>query len=72
MNTQHEQLAIALMAEARKLYKDGTSDAVELADRLAGWATDVRALGVRHGRAIELLEAERVKLACIRKAVLDG
>lgn len=51
-----EQLAIALMAQARKLYefpgsgsgKSTPKPFIDLADRLAGWASDVRKLGVDH------------------------
>jgi hypothetical protein len=44
-----EQVAIQLMAEARKFYGLGPGGVVSfpaLADRLAGWASDVRRLGV--------------------------
>jgi hypothetical protein len=44
-----EQVAIQLMAEARKFYGLGLGGVVSfpaLADRLAGWASDVRRLGV--------------------------
>lgn len=49
MTTSAEQLAIALMAEARRLYNGGDLVThLELADRLSEWATAARKIGVQH------------------------
>lgn len=67
MTTSAEQIAIALMAEARRLY--GVAENVdrdrydrnhgerELADRLAEWASQVRQLGVDRFEALAAAEA---------------
>jgi methyl-accepting chemotaxis protein len=60
--TSAEQLSIALMAEARKLYAQANISArpgqleelTASGDRLAKWATDARQLGVQHFRAVTL------------------
>lgn len=74
--TSAEQLAIALMAEARKFYSFGTVGMVNfqaLADLLAGWASDVRQLGVdqlRHRESHkQQWEAAQKKLDQVRAAV---
>lgn len=43
-----EQLAIAMMAEARRLQKDVGLGRMAMAEQLAVWASDVRQLGVAH------------------------
>jgi hypothetical protein len=57
-----EQLAIALMAEARKLRGfTQTPDApgwTDVAERLAQWANDVRLLGVQYMQALEGLNGQ--------------
>lgn len=73
-----EQLAIAMMAEARKLYGfTRTPDApgwTDVADRLAQWATEVRQLGVQHFSVMADMTAAvasrtraEVKLARVRE-----
>lgn len=63
-----EQMAIALMAEARKLFsiaeKRSTSvghdvDAYRLAERLAHWATEARQLGVRYFGDVNIEQQSR-------------
>lgn len=51
-----EQLAIALMSEARKLQLDTGLGRLAMAERLAQWASDVRALGVRQAKLDKVRE----------------
>jgi len=49
--TSAEQLAIALMSDARRLFNQQphalpSDELAVLADRLSGWSTDIRQLGV--------------------------
>lgn len=83
MTTSAEKIAIALMAEARRLY--GVAENVdrdrydrnhgerELADRLAEWASQVRQLGVDHFNALSNAEAQKSrvegKLAELRQMI---
>lgn len=73
--TSAEQLAIALMAEARKLNTQvlGITGQTTVADRLAQWASDVRQLSVdqlRHRESHkQQWEAAQKKLDQVRTAV---
>jgi hypothetical protein len=75
-----EQLAIALMGEARRLYGRCADpyqlimqrqEVREVADRLAEWATDARKLGVASQQRYETIEKAR-ELAKARQEECRG
>lgn len=83
-----EQLAIALMAQARRMYQMGGSIGPDehgfraMGDRLAGWASDIRQLGVdrlternaldyARGLAVIARNRAETKLDRVRSVVAD-
>jgi hypothetical protein len=72
-----EQLAIALMGEARRLYGRCADpyqlimqhqEVREMADRLAEWATDARKLGVASQQRYEVIEQVRGLLVSVKNS----
>lgn len=66
-----EQLAVALMAEARRLWNAYPGQVNPLADRLAQWASDVRQLGVQHFVRVSNLESGYDTTAGALRAAVD-
>lgn len=78
MNNSAEQLAIAIMAMARRLFEMGGTIGHDehgfrnMGDQLAGWASDVRQLGVNHFADMATLEGQKAHLRNgLRKAESD-
>jgi hypothetical protein len=58
-----ERISIALMSEARKWADVAGDGPGGLADRLTGWATDVRRLGIEYAQQVRAHDATSLKMA---------
>jgi Xaa-Pro aminopeptidase len=58
-----ERISIALMSEARKWADVAGDGPGGLADRLTGWATDVRRLGIEYAQQVRAHDATSLEMA---------